>query len=288
MAETITVQNGLFKPEIWSKELTRLIMNYGVMLDCVNRNWEGEIKNAGDTVHIQQIGRVKVNTHDDDTAITYQNLDGTSQTLVVDQKKNFGFKVSDIDKVQANIELNNKYLNQAKKEVAEVKDAYLHALGMAGVATDNQLGTVAVTEANIYKQCTTLYRLLARANAIDANGKGVDGKNPFLILPPEIVEVIRNSDKATQATNLGDNTIRKGTIMQFAGFDIKQSTIVEDNSGFAILAGTSEAITFAEQVTKVETIKDKDFFGDFVRGLYVYGAKVVQPTCLASATFTIS
>ena len=285
---TQTVKSGLFKPELWSKLLTRDIMDYGVMLDCVNRNWEGEIKNQGDTVHIQEIGAITVNTHSDDTAIKYQDLDGESQTLVVDQAKNFGFKVSDIDKVQSNVELMQKYTNRAKKEIVNVKDAYLHSLGMAGVDSANQAGTIAITESNIYGLITDMFTILSRANAIDQQGLGEDGKRPFLILPPEIVGVIRKSPEAKNATTLGDQVIRKGTILQYAGFDIKQSTNVKNSSGYAILAGTTEAITYAEQITKVESIKDKDYFGDFVRGLYLYGAKVVEPKCLASATFTLT
>jgi len=283
----MAMATNVFKPELWSKELTRLLNNYGVMIDCVNRNWEGEIKNQGDTVHIQQISEVTIGTYDTDENIVYKDLAGDSQTLVIDQKKYWALKVDDIDKVQANVTLSDKFIKQAKLQIINTKDAYLHALGIAGVSEQNQLGTIAITDANIYSTFTKMFRLLARANAIDSDGKGADGKNPFLILPPEIVEIVKNSPKAIQATNLGDQTIRKGTIMQFAGFDIKQSTVVEDNSGFDILAGTSEGITFADQITKTESLRDKDSFSDLVRGLYVYGAKVVQPKCLTSAKFTI-
>ena len=57
---------------------------------------------------------------------------------------------------------------------------------------------------------------------------------------------------------------------------------------YYILAGTNEAITFAEQLTKTETVKDKSFFGDLVRGLAVYGAKTVQPNALAKIIATVA
>lgn len=282
------VSQGLFKPELWSKLLLRDIMDYGVMLDCINRDYEGEILNQGDTVHIQQVGDITVNTHSDASPITYQDLDGNSLTLVVDQAKNFGFKVSDIDKVQSNVDLMQKYTNKAKKEVVNVKDAYLHTLGIAGVDSKNQAGKIVVTADNIYSTLVDMFTLLSRSNAVSSSGLGEDGKRPWIILPPEIIGIIKKSEEAKNATTLGDETIRKGAIMQYAGFDIKQSTNIKDATGFAILAGTSEGITYAEQITKIEAVKDKDYFGDFVRGLYVYGAKVVQPACLASATFTLS
>ena len=282
----MAMATNVFKPELWSKLLLRDIMNYGVMLDCVNRNYEGEIKNQGDTVHIQKIGDITINTHDESKAMTHQNIAGTTQVLKIDQAKDFMFLVSDIDKVQANVELMTKYTNKAKKNVVNVKDAYLHALGIA--AATNDMGTVAITAENIYGTLVDMFAELARANAIGADGKGEDGKRPYIVLPPEVVAVIKKSPEASHATTLGDDTVRKGAIMQYAGFDIKQSTNVGADGTFNILAGTTEGITYAEQITKVESLKDKDFFGDFVRGLYLYGGLAAQPECLAKAVFTVA
>jgi hypothetical protein len=133
-----------------------------------------------------------------------------------------------------------------------------------------------------------MFAKLARANAIDANGKGEDGKAPYLVVSPEVLAVIKKSPEAAHATVLGDKTIRQGAIMNFAGFDIKQSTNVANNDGYAILGGTTEGITYAEQITKVESLKDKDYFGDFVRGLYLYGGLAAQPECLVKAKFTVA
>ena len=281
----MAMATNVFKPELWSKLLLRDIMNYGVMLDCVNRNYEGEIKNQGDTVHIQKIGDITINTHDESKAMTHQNIAGTTQVLKIDQAKDFMFLVSDIDKVQANVEFMTKYTNKAKKNVVNVKDAYLHALGIA--AATNDLGTKAVTPENIYGVLVDMFAELARANAIGADGKGEDGKRPYIVLPPEVVAVIKKSPEASHATTLGDDTVRKGAIMQYAGFDIKQSTNVGADGTFNILAGTTEGITYAEQITKVESLKDKDYFGDFVRGLYLYGGLAAQPECLVKAVFTV-
>lgn len=276
---------NVFKPELWSKLLLRDIMNYGVMLDCVNRNYEGEIKNQGDTVHIQKIGDITINTHDESQAMVHQNLSGTTQVLKIDQAKDFMFLVSDIDKVQANVEFMTKYTNKAKKNIVNVKDAYLHALGVA--AATNDMGTVAITAENVYGTLVDMFAKLARANAIDANGKGEDGKAPYLVVSPEVLAVIKKSPEAAHATVLGDKTIRQGAIMNFAGFDIKQSTNIANDGGFNILGGTTEGITYAEQITKVESLKDKDYFGDFVRGLYLYGGLAAQPECLVKAKFTV-
>lgn len=286
MATTKTIAAGLFKPELWSKELLRKINDAGVMLDCVNRDYEGEIKNAGDTVHIQKIGDVTVKDYSS-KAIEYQELDGETDTLVINQKKYFAFKVEDIEKVQANIAYMQKYLNQAKKACLLVQDTFL--LGKAAdAATENQMGEVTLSKTNAYDTLIDLRTLLADAKAIDASGLGADGKRPYLVVNPKIGGIIRKCPEFTHATAIGDANIRKGSIGTFAGFDVKESTnLKEATSKTLIMAGTTEAITFASQIVKMDTLRDKDSFSDLVRGLYVYGAKTVQPTCLATASITV-
>lgn len=290
MATTKTVANGLFRPEFWSKELLRNLDNTGVMLDCVNRDYEGEIKNAGDTVHIQKAGDINIGTYAPATAaIQYDALDGETDVLKVDQQKYWGFMVPDIDKVQANVALAEKYMRRAKVAIANAKDAYL--LGLAQTDAANTItGTVALTASNIYGTLVNMFEKLARANAIDAAGKGEDGKRPWIVLPPEVISIIKQSPEASHSTTLGDDVIRKGAIMTYAGFDIKQSTVFTAPTSSAsgiIVAGTTEAITYADQIIKTETVKDKDYFGDYVRGLYVYGALTAQPECLVKATVTV-
>jgi hypothetical protein len=284
MAE-ITVAAGLFKPEIWAKELNRRLVDYGVMFDCVNKDWEGPIKNQGDTVHIQTPAAVTINTYVEDTDMVYENLKGDTLPLQINQAKYFGFKVPDIDKVQSNVNLMSNYTSEAKKEVINTKDAYLHALGIAAA---QDAGTVAITADNIYGTLVDMYAMLADANAIDADGKAKDGSRPFVIVSPKVAAVIRKSAEATHATKLGDDTVRKGAILDFAGFDVKQSTLIKNDSGFSILAGTTEGITYAEQINKVRGLEDIKSFGTYVSGLYLYGGLAVQPKALVKATFTVA
>lgn len=289
MANTTGNFAVLTKPEIWSKLILRNLDDVGVMTECINRDYEGEIKYAGDTVHITQLGDVTVNTHDDDTPINYQTVNGEQQTLEIDQQKNWAFVIKTIEAKQSDIKnLQERFSARARKAIADTKDKFLHTTGFAGVDAGNQLGAETVTKNNIYDLCISLYEKLAASNAIDSNGKAEDGKRPFLILPPALVSVVKLSEQATHSTTLGDETIRKGAIMQYAGFDIKQSTLIKATSGaYNILAGTKEGITYADQIIETRALEDKDYFGIFVSGLYVYGAKVVQPKALASAVVTI-
>ena len=287
------IADGLMVNEVWSKLIQRNLDDYGVMADCVNRKYEGEIKFSGDTVRIPTLGNITVRTHSDATAITYDTPSGSEQTLLIDQQKEWGFKISKIEMKQANIkELQSRYVERAKVALANNTDTALHALGFAGVDSNNQIGTVAVTKANIYDVCLDLYQALADSNAINASGKGDDGKRPWLVVPPAIVKLMKASDEMTHSTAAADEVIRKGTILQYAGFDVKQSTLVKGTAGsgttsFNILAGTTEAITYARQIIDTEVFKDKDYHGIFVSGLDVYGHKVIQPKALASATLTV-
>lgn len=285
-----TVTNGLFRPEFWSKELLRNLDNVGVMLDCVNRNYEGEIKNEGDTVRIQQAGDITIGTYAPQTeAIKYQTLKGKTDTLKIDQQKYWGFHVDDIEKVQANIELAQKYMNRAKIAIANTKDAYLLSLAQINAANTVTVES-ALTPDTIYKVLVEMFEKLSRANAIGTDGKGEDGKRPYIVLPPEVISIIKRSPEATHATVLGDDVVRKGAVLTYAGFDIKQSTVFTaptSSDAGVIIAGTTEAITYADQVIKTDTLKDINYFGDYVRGLYVYGALVAQPECLVKASVTI-
>ena len=284
MAE-VTVANGLFKPEIWSKELNRRLVDYGVMFDCVNKNYEGEIRNQGDTVHVQTPAAVTINTYVEGTDMNYESLKGDTLPLVIDQAKYFGFKVPDIDKVQSNVNLMANYTTEAKKEVNNTKDAYLHALCIAAA---QDAGTVAITAANIYGTLVDMYAMLADANAIDADGKAKDGTRPFVIVSPKVAAVIKKSVEATHATKLGDDVVRKGAILDFAGFDVKQSTLIKNDGGFDILAGTTEGITYAEQINKVRGLEDIKSFGTYVSGLYLFGGLAAQPKALVKAKFTVA
>src|SRR5574344_779162 len=131
----------VFVPEIWSQKLTTMLDKNCVMLQCVNRNWEGEIKNQGDKVKIITPAAVTISTVSSSN-ITYNELSPTSQDLEIDQKKFFAFKINDISAAQANQSIMEAHLQEAKKALEVVQDSYL--LGMhANVDSDNVVGSAA-------------------------------------------------------------------------------------------------------------------------------------------------
>lgn len=280
MSETTETENsyGVFIPQIWSQKLNSLLEKECVMLQCVNRNWEGEIANQGDTVKIITPAEVTVSTLSS-SSITYSELEPESQELVIDQKKFFAFKVNDIAQVQANTDIMIAHLTNAQKAIEEVQDSYLLSMH-SDVESDNIVGTedepVALDKETIYEQFVKLALCLKNSDAVRA------GIRPWVVINPTIEAYLLQSTEFISAYNVADETLRNGAIGRIAGMDVLVSTnLTAVDEKYYILAGTNEAITFASQLARIETLRDKDSFSDLVRGLYLYGAKTVQPNALA-------
>ena len=273
-----TTTYGVFIPEIWSKKLNQLLEKNCVMMQCVNRNWEGEIKQQGDKVKIITPAPVSVSTLTSDN-ITYSSLSPTSQELEIDQKKFFAFKIDDVAKVQSNADIMEAHLANAKKAIEEVQDTYL--LGMhTSVTAENTVGSeespITLDKSTIYEQFVKLALALKNSDAVSAGAK------PWVVINPAIESYLLQSPEFINAYKVADETLREGAIGRIAGMDVLVSTnLVDVDSKYYVLAGTNDAITFASQLAKIESLRDKDSFSDLVRGLYLYGAKTVQPKALA-------
>ena len=269
---------SVFVPQIWSQKLNQLLQKNCVMLQCVNRNWEGEIKNQGDTVKIITPAAVSVSTLTSDN-ITYNALTPTSQDLVIDQKKFFAFKIDDISQAQAHADIMEAHLTSAKNAIEEVQDTYL--LGMhTNVTSANTIGSeetpITLSKSTIYENFVNLSLALKNSNAVHS------GLRPWVVINPTVESYLLQSPEFISAYNVADETLREGSIGRIAGMDVLVSTNLTDVDGkYYVLAGTNDAITFASQLSKIESLRDKDSFSDLVRGLYLYGAKTVQPNALA-------
>ena len=272
-----------FIPEIWSQKLNYLLSKECVMLQCVNRNWEGEIKNQGDKVKIITPANVTISTLS--STITYSELEPTSQELVIDQKKFFAFKINDVAKVQANADIMEAHLKNAKKAIEEVQDSHILSLHTNVEAANTVGGDTAVTlsSESIYSKFVELAKCLKDSDAF------TPGVRPWVVINPTIESYLLQSTEFIGAHNVADETLREGAIGRIAGMDVLVSTNLKAvENKYYVLAGTNDAITFASQLAKIETLRDKDSFSDLVRGLYLYGAKVVQPKALAKMVISIA
>lgn len=282
MSNETTNAYSAFIPEIWSQKLNNMLAKNCVMLQCVNRNYEGEIKNQGDSVKIITPAAVTISTVSD-SAITYSELSPDATSLVIDQKKFFAFKINDVGQAQANQDIMEAHLQNAQKAIEQVQDSYL--LGQHAYADPANIvgGTTAVTldKATIYSSFVQLALQLKNSDAVSNSQK------PWVVINPTIESYLLQSPEFISAYNVADETLREGAIGRIAGMDVLVSTNLTAVGGkFYVLAGTNEAITFASQLSKVESLRDKDSFSDLVRGLYLYGAKTVQPKSLAKMIVT--
>lgn len=285
MSENTTPTNSYaaFIPEIWSKKLSTMLEKKCVMMQCVNKNYEGEISQQGDKVKIITPAEVAISTLGT-SAITYSELEPSSQELVIDQKKFFAFKINDIAQVQANTSIMEAHLENARRAIEQVQDAYLLSQHV-NVTADNTVGTAAspitLDKTTIYKYFVELAMKLKNSDAVG------NGQRPWVVINPLVESYLLQSSEFIGAHNVADQTLREGAIGRIAGMDVLVTTNLTDTDGkIYVLAGTNEAITFASQLAKIETLRDKDSFSDLVRGLYLYGAKTVQPAALAKMVVT--
>ena len=187
-----------FIPEIWSQKLNQMLEKNCVMLQCVNRNWEGDIKNQGDTVKIITPAEVSVSTLTSDN-ITYSSLTPTSLDLVIDQKKFFAFKIDDVAKVQSNTDIMEAHLTNAQKAIEEVQDSYLLGLH-TDVPEANTVGTeeapITLDKSTIYENFVNLSLALKNSNAVHA------GVRPWVIINPNIEAYLLQSPEFISAYNV--------------------------------------------------------------------------------------
>ncbi len=261
-----------FVSEIWSKKLNIRLYATTVLAQITNTKYEGEITGQGSTVHIREKPTVVVSDYDG--TVTYAELDDEKQELVIDKAKMYAFKVDDILEVQSNIELQNNAIDDASNNMRIALDVDVFA-GTYGDATES-FAAAGVTASNV------LAFIVQAGQALDEQNVGSDGR--FLVLPPWMCAFIKLSD-LKDASLAGDGTsiLRNGRVGIIDRFTIYMSNllaITNTNTEWNCIGGTKDAITFASQYVKTETLRLEGTFGDGVRGLNVYGYKVIHPDSL--------
>lgn len=277
-----------FIPELWSAELLLSLKKRHVAAGLVNRDYEGQIKRQGDTVHVTNLTAPTIGTYTKHTDITVEDIDDGTAALVIDQAKYFAFEVDDIEKAQQ-VAGGNALATQTREAgygLADEADKFLlSTMNTAVQGTGNDLGTVAIhTDADaLYDAIVDLMVKLDQANVPDAGR--------FVIVSPSLHGRLLKLDRFVATGDEKAATTRgNGFIGQVAGLDIYKSnnlpavTDVAATGGLA-LAGHRIATSFAEQIVHVEGDRMEKRFADLVKGLHVYGAKVFRPTALAVAEF---
>ena len=272
-----------FIPTVWAARLLAALeksLVYG-QANVSNRDYEGEIREAGNTVKIASIGDVTIGDYEKDTDISAPEiLTDSDQTMLIDQSKYFNFYVDSIDRAQQNVNVLDEAMLRSAWALRERADTFLAGVMDAGVPVANRIGSTAIpkvpTKDDAYEYLVDLGVILDEADV------PLEGR--FVIIPAWYHGLLLKDERFVKAgTFQSDATLANGQVGNAAGFRILKSNNVPNLAAakYKIIAGHSIATAYVEQVVDLQTYKPEKRFGDAVKGLHVYGAKVVRPTALA-------
>jgi hypothetical protein len=279
-----------FIPTIWSAKLFVRLRKQLVAASIVNNDYTGEITGYGDRVKINEVGPISISDYTKYGTLTWAELTSAQKELVVDQAKSFSFKVDDIDTAQTNPKIMNGAMDEASYAIADTIDQFILGLySYAGVTNTTYMGSsaspISVSSGNVILTLSYAARYLSDNNVAQANR--------FMVIPPWLHQKMLLAEiggiSATAVPKVFDNgAITSGYIGQALGFNMLVSNNVQASASSvsAIMAGNTSAISYAGQISKVKAVELQDSFGEGVKGLYVYGAKVVRPAALAALHLT--
>lgn len=279
-----------FIPQVWSAKILEALDKELVYADLFNTDYEGEITEAGDTVHIAQVGDVSIRDFNSSTDIEEpDDVNAVALTLKIDQLKYFNISVCDVNEVQSKVSLLDTATQRAGYGFADVCDKYLGNLLATNGQVNAGLGTdkdpIKITANNAYDTLVKMKTALDKANLPKQERKVVVPPEfeGFMLLDPRFV---------AKSSNASQDSLHEGTIYRAAGFEIRTSNNVPSKTSissgattvFSIVGSSPIQGTFAQQILKTEAYRPEKRFADAVKGLHVYGAKVLRPDVVAVAT----
>lgn len=258
-----------FISTVWSETLlSQLDREYVGVTNC-NREFEGEIKGKGSAVQIANIGAINVYDYDKNVdMLSPDALQSAAVTLTIDQAKSFNFQIDDIDRAQSTPRLMEGAMKQAAAALANVADSYVYAL-YSEATEANVLACDDVTVDNIID-----YVVMARKQLL-SNGVNSNVATS-LEISPEVAAVLLRAKILNGTENA--TALENGLIGKLIGFDVYVSpNVVTADNRYKCLARTKRAVAFAEQLNEVEAYRPETRFADAIKGLHLYGAKIVYP-----------
>jgi len=308
-----TFQSTGFIPEIWSGKLIEKFYDSTVLAAISNTDYEGEIKAFGNKVKIRTKPTVAIHDYSADQELLTDRPPGNVIELLIDKGKYWNVMLDDVMRVQSDLNVLSMWADDAAEQMKITIDRSV-LLGMLGTAhASNRGATAGVSTASINLGVTGAPLNLVANNPVAAApasevdildailrlGQVLDEQNipetgRWLVIPPWAATLIKRSE-LRQAYLSGDavSMLRNGRIGMVDRFTIYTSNLLPKGvitgppalaAGETVFyAGHPHALTFASQMTNMEIIRSERSFGDFQRGLQVYGWKVIAPEALAQA-----
>lgn len=254
-----------FIPEMWAAGVTQSFIANQLVIPTLNTQYSG-VATRGNTVHI--INATTPTIVDYAAAgrtITAEALADTEVQLLINQEKAFSVNVDDVDRVQAAGEF-NAWTDAAGRALAEDAEEYVIAQMVAG-ATDANTGAVVIdTPAEAKAAIRTIRKTLAE-NKVPAS-------NRFVVVNPDFADLLLQ-DLSDVGVAGGSNELRDGVILRLYGMDVIESPLIAGDVPAAI-GYHQDMVAFVNQIENMESLRNPTKFADIVRGLNVYGAKVIK------------
>jgi len=284
-----------FKPEIWSKVILAALQKNLVFggPGIVNNDYEGEISGPGNVVHITQFGDPVITPYTPNSTLTYQALNDAGLDLNVDQSFSFSFSVDDVDKRQAAGDMQSYLEERASYKLADTADQYIASL-YTGVSGQNTVGSTGspVTPA-IYSSThpADFYQQVLLPLKVQLTEANIPMAGRYVVVPPWAEALLEQTQAFIAITDMQgqpSQVFQTGMIGRAAGFDIyvSNNAVNYTGSNWIVQAGHPMAITYAEQIVQTEALRLQSTFADGVRGLHVFGAKLIRPDAIAVAYVT--
>ena len=259
-----------FIPELWAEKVQRENEKMLVMAKLCNREWEGELKKKGDTVHILGIGSPTIGDYDG-TAITGpEALTDTTIPLVINPAKYFNVLIDDIDKRQASPkDLMTQILAECSESLSAAEDLDIAKDVYKDVQSAQKITVDSCTKENarsfLQKAKTKLYKAGVK-----------QGSEIVAVVSPDYLEKIEQDVENLETDNM--NTATNGFKGKTSGISIYLTNNIHTSSSKEIIyVMTKRAIAHANQINEVKAYSPEDLFADAVKGLNVYGSKLVRP-----------
>jgi|TARA_R100000426_G_scaffold22795_2_gene19654 hypothetical protein len=291
--------SGNFTPEIFSQKVLKFFRRASVAEDITNTDYAGEIENFGDTVRIIKEPTITVSSYARGSVVNPQDLADDQITMVVDQANAFAFKIDDIEERQSHVNFealatSSGAYSLKRKYDANILQAMADGAGNTGTSVGTAGAPIDITGSGNEDAAVNLLMTMARI----LDDQTVPEENRWFVAPPIFYE---NAFKAgakfaeVQVTGDGTTPLRNGLVMagNIAGFNCYKSTAL-NNSGtdvvtinsqdttndFVVLAGHMSSTATASHIAKTEVVRSTETFSDIVRGLHVFGRKVIRPEAI--------
>ena len=262
-----------FIPEVFSKKLQAKFYAQTILSEVTTNEYEGEISGLGNKVNIRTVPAVSV--ADYSGSLSYADVTSGTVELDINKAKSYAFKVDDILRTQADID----FMNAAAEDAAQNMKIAIETDVFANVGAGSSLTDVNSSEAGT-NAGNILGHILTAGKTLDLNN--IPETERFMIIDPATAAIIKNSDlKQAYLTGDAESPLRNGNIGMIDRFTVYVSNNLPSSGSVTTgLYGHPKAVAYASQMTNTETVRLESSFGDGVRGLSVYGYKVVVPTAI--------